>query len=102
KLPKVRHTKNRAGLAGLKPGWLQRVRSNRPNFVSNFGRPVSEIIRLVAGFPLDVATHAGLLVCRNGFAGQHGVERGAQILSGYRNAVARAAVIKLAAIDELA
>src|SRR5208282_4818198 len=85
-----------------KPGWPQRVRSNRPNFVSKPCRPASEIVRLVPRLPLDVTAHAGLLVWRNRFSPQRGVKRGAQIFSGDRNAVARTTVIKLSAIDELA
>src|SRR5207249_1411941 len=61
---------------------------------------LSEIIRLVARFPLDVATDARFLVGGNGLAGENGVERGAEVFAGDRDVAAGAAIIHLAAINQ--
>ena len=58
------------------------------------------IPRLIPRLPLDVAADAGLLLDGHGPAFQHGVQRGPQIFAGDRQAVAGAAVIELAAIDQ--
>src|SRR5437762_1788131 len=49
--------------------------------VSSSGFDV-EILRLVAGFPFDVAAHARLLVGGRGLAGQQRVQGGAQVRPG--------------------
>src|SRR3989344_3401856 len=58
------------------------------------------ISRLVAPFPLDVASDAGSLAGGRGLVRQRGVHRGAQVAAGDRLAVARPAVVELSAIDQ--
>src|SRR5450432_2141296 len=60
------------------------------------------VIRLVAAFPFDVAADAGRLKFGGDPAGQHRVERGAQIFSSHGNAIAGPAGVELAAINQAA
>src|SRR5581483_10103425 len=60
----------------------------------------SRITGLASRLPLDVASNAGFLIRRNRRARQYGIQRRAQILAGDLNAIARAAVVKLAAINQ--
>ena len=53
------------------------------------GAALSEIVRLVARLPLDVAADAGHLIFHGRVIGQDGVERHAKIFAGYRHLVAR-------------
>ena len=59
------------------------------------------IIRFGARFPFDVAADARSLLSGDIFVFEDGVEGGAQIGAGDGDAVARAAVVHLAAVDEL-
>ncbi len=56
--------------------------------------------RLVARSPLDAAAHARPLVRRRRAAVEHGVDRGAQVLAGHRDPVARPAAVELPAVGE--
>ena len=59
-----------------------------------------EIIRLVAGLPLDIATEAGSLCASNGLSIYKCIKCGAEVFAGDGNSVSGAAIIQLAAIDE--
>src|SRR5271157_552845 len=59
-----------------------------------------KVVRSVLPFPLDVASHAGLLVGGNRASAQHRFQRRAQVRSGYGTSVAGTAVIELSAINE--
>ena len=62
----------------------------------------SRVIRRVARLPLDVAANAGGLDGRTRLARQNGLQRGPQIPARHRRALARTAVVKLAAVGQLA
>jgi len=51
-------------------------------------------------FPLDIAANRWPLILERRLAGERGVNRGAQILAGDGDAIAGAAGVELAAIDE--
>src|ERR1035441_7070996 len=61
----------------------------------------SEVLRLIARFPFDIAADAGLLIERNGLAGEHGIQRRPKVFAGHGDSVARAAVIELAPINQI-
>src|SRR5215472_12371882 len=85
----------------MPPCYADALQRNRSAFLRNSGTSSStEVIRGVAGLPLDVAPDTGFLIRRDRLAGQHGIECRAQVLSGHGNAAARAAVIHLPAINE--
>ena len=50
-----------------------------------------EVVRVVAGFPLDIASDAGLLVESDGVAGEEGFRGGSEIGTGDRHVVPRSA-----------
>src|SRR5881397_3089857 len=59
-----------------------------------------EVVRFVARFPFDIAADAGLLICRDRFGGEDCFKGATQIFSSDGDAVARTAVIELAAIAQ--
>src|SRR5258706_601596 len=61
---------------------------------------LTEIIRLVAGLPFDVAAETRLLVRVDRFTGEQRVEGSAQILAGHRNSIARPALMELASLKK--
>src|SRR3954470_9509180 len=58
------------------------------------------VARLPARLPLDVTTEAGPLLVGDRFAGEHGVERLAEVLAGDRDRAPRPAVVELSPVDE--
>jgi hypothetical protein len=61
---------------------------------------MTEILRLVARLPFDVAADARLLFRRDRLARKHCIEGGPQIAPGNGNAVLGAAVVELTTIDQ--
>src|SRR5262245_507931 len=62
---------------------------------------IGEIRGLVPLLPLDVAADARTLLFRDGSAGEHGVERGAEVAARHRLAAVGTALVELAAVNEL-
>src|SRR5260370_7644263 len=62
----------------------------------------SGVVRSHVWLPLDVAAEAGALVLFDGAAGQDGVDGGAEVGAGDGEAVAGAAGVELAPVDEAA
>src|SRR5262245_7740590 len=63
-------------------------------------RLLAEVVRLVTGLPLYVATDTGFLVLVNRFVSKDSVERGPQVATGDRYSIPRPAVIQLTAVDQ--
>src|SRR5499427_4563592 len=58
------------------------------------------VSRIIAGFPLDAAADAGFLVRVDRLAGEHRIDRCAEIATSDRLVVARPAVVELPPIDQ--
>src|ERR1700756_1960751 len=52
-------------------------------------------------FPFDIAAEARVLVRADGLSCDYGVQSGAEIFSGDRNAIPGTAVVELSAVDKL-
>src|SRR5215468_127964 len=59
------------------------------------------VSRIIAGFPLDAAADARFLVRVDRLAGEHRIDRSAEIAASNRLVVARPAVVELPPIDQV-